>query len=208
MDSQDVPRYLHALNLNWAQQSSEDDLKLFNDVAKRLAAEPQYLREMILTRFWRHTLIACVSVILLETNEFCSELSKSFKQPNFVSPQIAVALGLLCPEKAVERFSEILDNADFVPSPENWELDYSIYTDPKAIAAAQIVLSKLNPNLAVKLSQSEVFQHHKNHPDGQIGAEVAEHHWQFWNDYLKDRSKTTKSNSLYNMFRRFFKFDE
>jgi hypothetical protein len=208
MDSQGLPMYMHPLNLNWSEQDIDNDLELFNNVAKRLADEPKYLREMILTRFWRHTLIACVSVILLETKEFCADLSESFRQPNFVSPQIAVTLGLLCPEKAVERFSEILDNADFVPSPENWERDYSIYTDPKAIAAARMVLSKLNSNLAGQLSQSEVFQHHKNHPDGQIGADVAEHHWQFWSNYLKDRSKSTKSNNLYSKFRRFFKFDE
>ena len=57
-DSNDVPNYLHLLNLNWSPKSVDGDLQLFNEVARRLADEPDYLREMIRTDFWRHTLYA------------------------------------------------------------------------------------------------------------------------------------------------------
>ena len=145
---------------------------------------------MIRTVFWRHTLVACVSVILLETKEFCVDLAESFKQPNFVSPQIAVALGLLCPDEAISCLSEVVAESDFVPNPENWKRDFTIYRSPKAVVAAQTVLSRIKPELAAELAESEVFQHHRNHPDGQIAADVAEHHWEFWSDVMQKRNRT------------------
>ena len=185
-----TPKHLRLLNLHWSEKGADSDLQIFIDIARRLAEEPEYLRQMIRTVFWRHTLVACVSVILLEAKEYCVDLAESFKQPNFVSPQIAVALGLLCPNEAVSCLSEVVGASDFVPSPENWKQHFTIYRSPKAIVAAQTVLSKIKPELAAKLAESEVFQHHKNHLDGQIAAEVTEHHWKFWSDVMQRCHRT------------------
>jgi hypothetical protein len=192
-DSDDVPNYLHLLNLYW-KKDVEEELKLFRDVARKLLNEPEYLQQMIHTSFWRHTLVACISVILREAKEFCEDLKKSFNQPNFVSPQIAVTLGLICPVDAIDYLSEVVQNAKPIPDAKNFTRDWTIHTDPKRIVAAQTVLSKLNSNLAKKLAKSEFFQEHLKHPDGEIGASVAEHHWKFWLDIIKKQN----SNSYWN----------
>lgn len=186
-DSDGVPNYLHLLNLNWSPKGVDSDIQLFSEVARRLADEPNYLRQMIRTEFWRHTLVACVSVTLLEAKQYCSDLADSFMQPNFVSPQIAVAFGLLCPNQAISCLSEVVRGSRHVPEPENYKRGLAIYSYPKAICAAQTVISKLEPKLAAELEKSSIFQHHKNHPDGQIGADVAEHHWEFWSDVMQKR---------------------
>ena len=183
--SNGVPNYLYLLNLDWSPNGVDGDLKIFNEVARRLADEPDYLRQMIRAEFWRHTLVACISVILLEAKQYCSDLADSFMKPNFVSPQIAVALGLLCPSGAVSSLSEIVRFAKRVPEPENFKPELAIYSYPKAIGAAQTVLSKIEPKLAAELAKSEIFQHHKNHQDFQIGGDVAENHWEFWSNVIK-----------------------
>jgi hypothetical protein len=186
-DSEGIPNYLHLLNLNWSPKGVDADLQFFNEVARSLAGEPNYLRQMIHTEFWRHTLVACISVILLEAKQYCSDLADSFMQPNFVSPQIAVALGLLCPNQAISFLGEVVRGAKRIPEPENYKRELAIYSYPKAICAAQTVVSKLEPKLAAELGKSDIFQHHRNHPDGQIGADVAEHHWEFWSGVIKKR---------------------
>jgi hypothetical protein len=186
-DLNGVPNYLHLLNLNWSPKGVDSDLKLINEVARKLADEPNYLRQMIRTVFWRHTLVACVSVILLEAKQYCADLEDSFMQPNFVSPQIAVALGLLCPNQAISCLGEVVRGARRIPEPENYKRELTIYSYPKAICAAQAVISILEPKLALELVKSDTFQHHKNHPDGQTGADVAEHHWEFWSGVIQKR---------------------
>ena len=100
---------------------------------------------MIRSKFWQHTLVACVSVILLQAKQFCSDLAASFMQPNFVSPQIAVALGFLCPNQAFSRLSEVVRGARGIPEPEDYKRELVIYNYPKSICAAQTVISKLKP---------------------------------------------------------------
>jgi|SRR5215204_1162317 len=187
-DLNDVPNYLHLLNLNWSDEDINSELKLFRETARKLSKEPEYLRQMIRTRFWRHTLVACISVILLEAKEFCADLKASFDQPNFVAPQIAVALGLLCPTEAIDYFGEVVRSANSIPGAENFMRDSTICTDPKRIVAAQTVLSKLEPKMATKLAKSDVFREHRNHMDGEIGASVAEDHWEFWLDVIKKQN--------------------
>ena len=186
-DSDDVPNYLHLLNLYWKKDVKEE-LKLFREAARILLNEPEYLRQMIRTIFWRHTLVACVSVILLEAKEFCADLKEGFEKRNFVAPQIAVTLGLICPDNSIDYLSEVVQKAKPIPNAENFMRDSTIHTDPKRIVAAQTVLSKINPKLANKPAKSDVFQEHLKHPDGEIGASVAEHHWEFWLDIIKKQN--------------------
>lgn len=198
-DSDDVPNYLHLLNLYW-KEDVDTELKLFRNVAEKLGSEPEYLRQMIRTNFWRHTLVACVSVILIEAKEYWADLKESFEQRNFVSPQIAVALGLLSPSDAVEYLSEVIRQATAIPNFENYRQDASIHNDPKRIVAAQVVLSELKPNLARKLTKSKIFHQHQNHQDGEIGASVAKHHWDFWLETTKKQNPKSYWNQQNKSF--------
>lgn len=186
-DSDNVPNYLHLLNLYW-KEDVDIELKHFREVAWKLANEPEYLRQMIRTNFWRHTLVACISVILIEAKEYSDDLKAGFELPNFVSPQIAVALGLLYPNEAVEYLSEAISQATEIPNAENYQRDTSIHNNPKRIVASQVVLAELKPNLARKLAKSRIFQQHQNHQDGEIGANVAKHHWDFWLETIKKQN--------------------
>jgi hypothetical protein len=198
-DSDNVPNYLHLLNLYW-KEDVDKELKLFREVARKLSSEPEYLRQMICTSFWRHTLVACVSVILLEAKEYCNDLKDGFDQRNFVSPQIAVALGLLCPKDAVEYLSEVICQATAIPNAENYHRDASIHNDSKRIVAAQVVLSELKPNLARKLAKSKIFQQHQKSQDGEIGATVAKHHWDFWLETIKKQNSKSYWNQQNKSF--------
>lgn len=198
-DSDNVPNYLHLLNLYWKKDVKEE-LKLFEDVARKLLDEPEYLRQMIRTNFWRHTLVACISVILFEAKEFCSDLKDSFNQSNFVAPQIAVALGLVCPDDAIDYLSEVVQNAKPIPNAENFMRDSTIHTDPKRTVAAQTVLSKLKPKLAAKLAKSDVFQEHIKHMDGEVGVSIAEHHWEFWLEVIKKQNPDSYWNQQNKSF--------
>lgn len=198
-DSKNTPNYLHLLNLDW-NEDIDMELNLFRVVARKLLNEPKYLRQMIRTNFWRHTLVACISVILLEAEEFCLDLKESFEQRNFVAPQIAVALGLTCPNDAVVFLSEVVQNAKPIPNTEKFMRDSTIHTDPKRIVAAQTVLSKLNPKLAAKLAKSDIFHEHLKHIDGEVGASVAKHHWEFWLDVIKNQNSNSYWNQQNNSF--------
>jgi hypothetical protein len=183
-DTNNIPNYLHLLNLMWSQKGVNHDLQLYQKVAQRLGDEPKYLSQMIRTNFWRHTLIACVSVILLQARAYCTDLKASFEQRNFVSPQIAVALGLVCPTEAVSYLSSVVRQANCIPDADSYQADSTIHTDPKRIVAAHLVLSKLDMELAEQLAQSEVFKQHQNHMNGEIGSSVADLHWKFWSEII------------------------
>lgn len=201
-DSDNVPNYMRLLGLYLNEDDINSDLKLFRDVAQKLRNEPEYFRQMIRTSFWRHTLVASISVILLEAEEFCDDLEKGFDLPNFVSPQIAVALGLICPRKAVSFLKEAVSKAEPIPSAENFKRDWSIHTDSKRIVAAQTVLSKLDYKSAKMLSNSVVFQEHSKNLDGVTGRVAAENHWEFWLNTIKKQNPNSYWNHNKSLYRK------
>lgn len=180
-DSQGVPNYLHFLNLMWSPKGVDHDIQLCREISLRLANEPDYLSEIIRTQFWRHTLVGCISVILLKATQYCPDLQESFNKPNFVSPQIAVALGLLCPTETISFLKKILQ-------------DINDESNPKKIASAYSVLAKIAPKEAIKFESSSILQKNLKHQDGEIAIQVVEEHWKFWNS-LERKSFWAKISS-------------
>jgi hypothetical protein len=166
-DSRGVPYYLHVLNLVWSPEGPEYDMRIYRKVARELGAQPDYLRSLVRTYSWRYTLVGCVAVILLRSSEYAPDLAYSLRSPNFVSPQIAMTLGIVCPGDAVVCLETVLKNA---------ESD----SDEKKIVAAQAVLVRLGSEQATRFSRTRTYSRMSKSYDGSIGLSVVERQWEFW----------------------------
>lgn len=162
------PYYLKALNLHWGgDEAALAAVQRFQEVANRLEVEPSYWTEILRTQAWRHTLVGCICILVSQNRNYLQDLRFSFKQGNWVSPQIAVTIGLLHPNEATTFFDEYL-SSNFLEQV------------TKEIASAQCVLEKLNGHALTNTFQG------KNNNDQrmyQIAKSVVQHHWDFWSQF-------------------------
>lgn len=85
-------------------------------VATRLCDQPERWAALIRSRNWRPTLIGCSAVLLARDPRFLDDLLDRFRQRSWVSPQLAVALGLIHPNEAVPEFEALLRQAEAATS--------------------------------------------------------------------------------------------
>ncbi|HWB59745.1 MAG TPA: hypothetical protein VG733_09640 [Chthoniobacteraceae bacterium] len=162
-DARGVPYYLCPLNLGWSEAGAARDLEIFRRAAARLAEEPAYWAEIIRTANWRHSLAGCACLLASRTRGFFDDLCFRFNAGSFVSPQIAVTLGLLHGAKAAAFFESALNNAQL---------------RPKELASAHRVLLCMGerpPREIVADTWSGL-----DRDDAITGDAVAAEQWDFW----------------------------
>jgi len=164
-DSKGVPYYLHPLNLVWSDAGVEHDLELYRRVADQLAVDPAYWAEIIRDAAWRHSLAGCTCLLASRRHEFFDELCYRFRAGSFVSPQIAVTLGLLHGSAARPFFESILD-------------DSTLRSHPKQAVSAHRVLLRLGaqPVHDISIEAWRDFEH----DDAMVADKAVAAHWDFW----------------------------
>ena len=164
-DSKGVPYYLHPLNLVWSDAGVEHDLELYRRVADQLAGDRGYWAEIIRTAAWRHTLAGCTCLLVSRRHDFFDELCHRFHAGSFVTPQIAVTLGLLHASAARTFFEAVLDEPE-------------LRNKPKTVVSAHRVLLRLGPQLArdVPIDVRDALAR----DDAMLAEQVVAAHWDFW----------------------------
>ena len=112
IDKQGTSYHLHPLNLVWSEDGVDHDLKVYKDVADRLAADPQYWASIIRDPNWRYTLVGCVCLLVTRQTGHFEDLCFRFEAGSMVEPQLAVTLGLLNPERAAPFFQRVLSTLE------------------------------------------------------------------------------------------------
>jgi len=168
---------------------SPEALIRLKDVAQRLAQLPEQWDGLVSGQVgvgWRTNLVAAYALLIAQNKDHGDALVESLERKTWVSPQIAVTLGLLHPEIAIAYFSELLTRSD-------------VAADPKRTAAAYQILSALGSSAAAKFNY-EAFAAHPPPPtaeaysanswdsywrmDCTAGFTIAEAHWEAWKNIL------------------------
>ena len=167
-DSQGISHHLHFLNLRWSPEGVEHDVGIYKQVALRLRQEPDYWKQVILDQNWRYTLVGCVAAMLLEDRSFFQEMRTIFPY-TMVSPQVAVILGLLHPDKAIPHFENMLLTAD-------------ANSNPRAVISAHLVILKLGLKKPVAFDDTAFLDNFDviMRQYGELAYSVVEHQWAFW----------------------------
>lgn len=164
------PYYLQPLNLSWGIGSyMELALKRFWEVAGRLQSEPCYWTEILRTQSWRHTLIGCVCVLITHHDSHFHDLAFNFEQGNWVSPQIAVTIGIVYPDIAREYFSTYLTSAEQEGN-------------AKQLVSAQCILKQFG------VTTNRVFQWatDRDKLEALTAVKIVDLHWSFWSSLSLD----------------------
>jgi hypothetical protein len=166
--------YLHFLTLRYS--ISPETLARLREVAKRLEREPDYWRHVISYTGWRTQLIGCYALLITQNRDYLDALKIGLSGNPWISPQVAVTLGILHPSEALIFLAQWLDpNKDDAP---------------KAVAAAYQVLLKLGASSA-KHFDVKTFQDRLHPASGYrdesvwryefaIGTNVSQAHWDAW----------------------------
>ena len=73
---------------------------------------------LIRHRDWRRTIVGCSAALLVRDARFLDDLLYRFREYSWVSPQLAVALGIVHPVEAVAEFEALLGEAAGSDRPE------------------------------------------------------------------------------------------
>ncbi len=168
LDKDDVPYYLHLLNLNFGDNKDEQEISLnkFGLLALFLKRKPRTVRKLIKCFNWRAVLVGNAVVILLRAKEFQKDLIWRLENETWVSPQIAAGIALLDDGLAEKELQRIIETA-------------TEESNPKTIMSAYISLKFLGSRFANDFEKTELFKILKAKDyDNSIG--IAEHHWNFW----------------------------
>src|ERR1051325_3878056 len=160
-----VPYYLHPLNLVWSDEGVDHDLQIYSRVAALLAADQIYWAELVRESSWRHSLAGCVCLLASRRHEFFHDLCYRFRAGSFVSPQIAVTLGLLHGSAARPFFELVLDEP-------------ASRCRPKEAVSAHRVLLRLGaqPRHEIAIDSWREF----DRDDAIVAEKVVNEHWDFW----------------------------
>jgi len=165
LDAKGVPYHLHLLNLVWSDERVEHDLQIYRRVADWLATDPAYWAEIIRAANWRHCLVGCACLLASRRHEFYDDLCHRFRAGSFVTPQIAVTLGLLDPAQASGFFGSVLD-------------DQHLRRRPKQAMSAHRVLLRLGmqPRHDIVVDSWTKIER----DEAVLADKVVGDHWSFW----------------------------
>lgn len=161
-DSAGASYHLVPLNLRWTAAGAEADLAVFARVAQRLAADPELWSLLLRETNWRFTLVGCVCLMVSGNRDHWEDLAWRFEQGSWVSPQLAVTMGLLHPAETRAALSRLLDEG-VLPDTE------------KSYGAALVVRDRLDPNMTEPADR-------RLEEEAAHGASVAEQQWAFWSE--------------------------
>jgi hypothetical protein len=164
-DSKGVPYYLHPLNLVWSDAGAEHDLQIFHRVAEHLAGDLAYWAGIIRDASWRHSLTGCACLLVSRRHDFFDELCHRFRAGSFVTPQIAVTLGLLHGPSARQFFESFLNEPD-------------LHRHPKQAVSAYQILLRLGAHPTHDISIEN--WHNLERDDAMVADKVVTAHWDFW----------------------------
>lgn len=167
-DSKGGPYYLHPLNLVWSNEGVEHDLKLYRQVADKLAADHDYWAEIIRAASWRHSLVGCTCLLVSSRHDFLDDLYFRFREGSFIAPQIAVTLGLLHGSAARPFLESVLN-------------DPALRSRPKQVVSAHRVLLRLGAQAKHEIS----FEAWRDQDDAMVAEQVVAKHWEFWANRIK-----------------------
>jgi len=159
--------YLIPLHLTWRDQGIEHDLEVFRAVSSQLAKEPDYWASCIRYAGWRHSLAACTCLLVSKNTQFFEDLCYRFQHGSWVTPQIAVTLGLLHAEQCRPFLTNVLKGS-------TEKLDF------KTLASANEVLQRLGTEVDLPPLPKEGFEQE----DVSIAKMVVKRHWDFWSGRL------------------------
>ena len=159
-DSGGTPYYLHLLNLVWSPEGVEHDLAVYQRVASQLGQDSHYWKQIIREHNWRFSLVGSVAVILEQPEDMLDDLLYRFENGSWVSPQLAVAAGLVYPSDTIDRMLDLLSKR-------------KVKRNPKACGAIFSVLSRIG---------ASIDQPKKVDPEAD---HIVKQHWDFWKKHLK-----------------------
>ncbi|HLY27646.1 MAG TPA: hypothetical protein VKQ72_14980, partial [Aggregatilineales bacterium] len=132
LDSKGIPYYLHFLTPRFREEP--EALFRLRHAAAQFQLEPDRWGFVIRAAGWRAQLVACYALIIANDGNCFEDLKTAFRWSSFVSPQIAVTLGLLHAQEALVFLESFL------------KLENS--KDGKAVAAAYQILLQLGSPVA------------------------------------------------------------
>jgi len=154
--------HLVPLNLTWSAEGVEADLAVFAGVAERLAADHDLWSLLLREANWRYTLVGCVCLLVSGNRDHWEDLAWRFDEGTWVSPQVAVTMGLLHPAEARETLRRLVDGG-------------AQSDTTKRHGAALVVLDRLCPDVAEPADR-------RLEGDAAQGASVAGDQWAFWSE--------------------------
>jgi hypothetical protein len=172
-NSNGSPYYLTLLNLNWSPEGVDYDLAKLRQVAMRLQQDLPYWKAVILDVNWRFTLVGCAAAILLGEKRFYKEFTQVFLD-TMVSPQVALALGLLHANDAQAYFENIL-------------LTANKDSNPRAVISAQQVLIRLVSKTALAFDDTAFLAmfNISMRDYGRLAYSVVDKQWTFWKSRIR-----------------------
>jgi hypothetical protein len=164
-DSAGASYPLVALNLTWSAQGVQADLAAFEGVAQRLVDDPELWSALLRETNWRFTLVGCVCLLVSDNQDHWEDLAWRFDQGTWISPQLAVTMGLLHPTETLELLARLLEEG-------------ALSDSSKGYGAALVVRARLDPDITEPADLRLVG-------DAAEGASVAEAQWAFWSDWIQ-----------------------
>lgn len=160
--------YVPPLHPNFNGVRGLELLSKYRRLAAGLRESPEFVRELILDKNWRPTLMGVIVVILLRACEYQADMAWRLANRNWVAPQLAVGIALVDQGNGVDLVRKIVENA-------------TEESNPKVVMSAYCALSFMESPLALEFETSPLFENLKNADayDGSIG--IAKRHWDFWN---------------------------
>jgi hypothetical protein len=170
-DSNDVPYYLHLLNLVWSPDGMEHDLQVYRSVAAHLRKEPEFWSTILRgASGWRATLVGCGCLLISRERKYFGELRECFEHGNMVQPQVAVTLGLLHSDECMRAFVELLNSQDFCRS-------------ARAVVSAQRVLERLGVLMESDVQLTNWVGIEQD--NAALANQVVIKHWNFWASLMR-----------------------
>jgi hypothetical protein len=144
-------------------------------VATRLRDDVPLWRALIRHRNWRYAIVGCSAALLVRDDRFLDDLVYRFREGSGVSPQLAVALGIIHPIEAVAEFEPLLGEA-------------AGSIDPKSLFSAYAVLKLLGRGATEAFEAGDLFRRSRDEPlgtswlayDASIALGAVEGLWAFW----------------------------
>ncbi len=144
-------------------------------VAARLRDDVPSWRALIRHRNWRYTIVGCSAALLVRDDRFLDDLLYRFREFSWVSPQLAVALGIIHPIEAVAEFEPLLGEAAG-----------SIH--PKSLFSAYAVLKLLGREVTETFEAGDLFRRSREEKvgtsllayDALIALTTVNGLWDFW----------------------------
>lgn len=163
-----VPGCLAWLNLQWGAEGVDHHMAEVRRASELLAADPNYWSDVIRDDNWRASLIGYACLMVSRNRGFLDDLRYRFSRGSMVTPQIAVAIGLLHPEQASEFFRAAASSAD-------------IGRDPRRAVSSGTVLALLGqlPESEIRLTGWAAVETDY----AMLADRVVRQHWSFWSSH-------------------------